>query len=296
VRITSNSIAAKSYTNLQASLARSERLQEQLSSGKQLSGPADAPGQAASALQLRNSLKVSEQYVRNADDGLAWLGAADTALQSVSTQLRRVRELAVRGASTGSNNALSNAAMATEVQQIRDGLLDTANTTYLGRPIFGGTVTGSLAFQENSPLPVTYVGDAGTVQRRIGPNAQVRADVSGTAAFGTPPASVFDVLNTLVNNLLTNPTAVGTDIAAIDTRIDAVLASLSDVGSRVNRTESLRQISSDQALALQSSLSELEDIDLPGTIVALKLQETAYQAALSATARVIQPSLLDWLR
>jgi flagellar hook-associated protein 3 FlgL len=47
---------------------------------------------------------------------------------------------------------------------------------------------------------------------------------------------------------------------------------------------------------LKNGLSDVENIDLPKTIVDLQLQEIAYKSALSATSRVIQPSLLDFLR
>jgi flagellar hook-associated protein 3 FlgL len=49
-------------------------------------------------------------------------------------------------------------------------------------------------------------------------------------------------------------------------------------------------------LDLRAQLSNVEDIDLPKTITELALQQTAYQAALAATAKVIQPSLVDFLR
>ena len=47
---------------------------------------------------------------------------------------------------------------------------------------------------------------------------------------------------------------------------------------------------------MTNSLAEVENIDLPKTIVELQMQEVAYKAALGATARVVQPSLLDFLR
>ena len=43
-------------------------------------------------------------------------------------------------------------------------------------------------------------------------------------------------------------------------------------------------------------MTDVEDIDLPKTITELQLQQTAYQAALAAGARVVQPSLVDFLR
>ena len=49
-------------------------------------------------------------------------------------------------------------------------------------------------------------------------------------------------------------------------------------------------------LNLRSSLAEVEDTDLPRTIMELQMQEIAYQAALGATSRAMQPSLLEFLR
>lgn len=296
MRITQQSIAMRTYDNLQASLARSARLQDQLSSGQQLSRPSDAPGQAASAMQIRGSLRTTEQYVRNADDASAWLVVADSALQGASSALLRARDLAVQGSSSGSQSLQAREAIADEIRQIRAGLLQTANTQYLGRPVFGGTVAGGAAFQETAGV-VTYAGDAGTVERRLGPNAQVRVDVSGTAAFGADGTNVFDVLEQLAVDLETDPPGpVSASITAIDSARDAVIAQLSDVGARTNRVDSLKQIGDSQVIELRANLSELENIDLPATIVQLQMQEVAYEAALGATARVLQPSLLDFLR
>jgi flagellar hook-associated protein 3 FlgL len=69
-----------------------------------------------------------------------------------------------------------------------------------------------------------------------------------------------------------------------------------DVGSRTTRIEQARTAATDAQLRLTTSLSEVENTDLPKATVDLKLQEVAYQAALGATARVMQPSLLDFLR
>jgi flagellar hook-associated protein 3 FlgL len=43
-------------------------------------------------------------------------------------------------------------------------------------------------------------------------------------------------------------------------------------------------------------VSDVEDIDLPKTISDMQLQQVAYQAALAAGAKVVQPSLVDFLR
>jgi flagellar hook-associated protein 3 FlgL len=292
VRITQQTIAARTYANLQSSLERSARLQDRLSSGRQLSSPSDAPGQSASAMQLRTSLRATEQYVRNADDAGGWLAAADTALRGVTEALQRARDLAVQGANTGTAAPSARQALADEVQELRETVLGLANTTYLGRPVFGGTVAGPTAFDATG----AHVGDAGTVLRRVGPNAQVRVDVDGPSVFGNGPGSVFDVLDRLATDLVASPAAVPASIDAIDAALSSVLAGASHVGARTNRVETMKQLSEDQVISARRHLSEVEDVDLPATIVDLQLQEVAYQAALGATARVLQPSLLDFLR
>ena len=55
-------------------------------------------------------------------------------------------------------------------------------------------------------------------------------------------------------------------------------------------------VNSSQSLSLQAKLSETEDVDLPKTIMELQMQQTGYQAALSITAKSLQPTLVDFLR
>ena len=69
-----------------------------------------------------------------------------------------------------------------------------------------------------------------------------------------------------------------------------------DVGTRTVRIEKAKAAAEDADLSLSSRLSEVENTDLPKATVELQLQQVAYQAALAATAKVMQPSLLDFLR
>ncbi len=59
---------------------------------------------------------------------------------------------------------------------------------------------------------------------------------------------------------------------------------------------SMRNATDEDLILTKQQLSEIEDVDLAEAIVQLQLEETALQAALSATARAVQPSLLDFLR
>src|SRR4051794_30992883 len=129
MRVTERGISTNSLNNLQRSLGRSSAVQEQLSSGKVINRPSDSPTGTVSALQLRAENRAIQQYSINANDGMAWLDMADTALSSTSTQVNRVRDLVLQGISTGSASDTSQAALAAEVDALRQSLVGIANTS-----------------------------------------------------------------------------------------------------------------------------------------------------------------------
>jgi flagellar hook-associated protein 3 FlgL len=137
--------------------------------------------------------------------------------------------------------------------------------------------------------------------RTVADGAKVQVDVKGSDLFGdeSPPAvdSVFDHLDKLAHALRTGDdaeiTAAITKLADDTKRMVNVQA---DVGARTNRVETARSVASDSILSLTNSLSEVENTDLAKATLDLSLQQVAYQAALGATARVLQPSLLEFLR
>ncbi|WP_433050879.1 flagellar hook-associated protein FlgL [Dactylosporangium sp. CS-033363] len=292
-RVTERSVATNTLANLQLNLQKNQDLQNQLSSGKQITKASDSPGGAVIAMQTRSDMATLNQYSRNGDDGMGWLNQADTALTSASTQLNRARELVLTGLSSGSaGSSQAREAIALEVDNLRGSMLDLANTQYLDRPIFGGTTSGDIAFDTNG----NYVGDTGSVNRTIGANASVRVDTDASSVFGSGTGNVFNTLQKIADDLRNNPAALQDDLADIDTAQKRVQTGLSGVGSRYNQVSQMQQAADNRVLDLRTQLSDVEDIDLPKTITELSLQQTAYQAALAATAKVIQPSLVDFLR
>ena len=295
-RITQRTVSQRTTGNLQLALRRLATTQEQLSSGRVISRPSDNPVGTVSALRLRSSIRQTEQFVRNAEDGLGWLGAADNALVSSLDQMRRVRDLTLQGAN-GSNGPNERRALAVEILAIRESLIGTANSQHLGRPVFGGTADGILPYDAAGSFQIAGAAATGVVERTIAPGERVVVNMAGPDIFGAEPGNLFQVLSDIANDLLANDTSnISTHIADLDGRIRNVTDALGEIGARTNRVETMKGRATDQIITLRTSLSEVEDIDLPATIMDLQLQETAYKAALSATARVIQPSLVDFLR
>jgi flagellar hook-associated protein 3 FlgL len=292
-RVTQNSIASRALTGLQGNLNRISKLQEQLTSGKQIRRPSDSPSGTASALGVRSEIRSVQQHSRNADNGLGWLATADTALTSALNQVRRVRDLTLEGMSTvTAGSAEAREALAVEIDQIRDSLINLANTRHGDRPVFGSTTAGGSAYTSAG----VYTGETEEVFRTVAEGVRVRVDTDGPATFGTGSGQLFTVLADISQALRTDPSSLGTTLGRLDTGMQRLQTQLSDVGARYNRLAQMRQTAEDRLLTLRTELSDVEDIDLPETIMHLQLQETAYQAALGATARAVQPSLMDFLR
>lgn len=292
-RVTQNMLSERSLYSLQSGLGRLSSLQEQLSTGRVLNRPSDSPTDTTSAMRIRSTLADIRQYGRNANDGNGWLSQIDAALTNANDQMLRARDLALQGANEGVAGQAVRDALAAEVDQIRAGLIDTANANYLGRPVFGGVTAGAVAYDAAG----AYVGTPGAVNRSVSEGTTLRVDVEGTTAFGPTGDSVFDHLDALATALRTGDQAtISASIMTLNADRDRITTTQTEVGSRQIRVEKAIQAAVDDELRLSGSLSEVENADLPRVIVDLQLQQTAYQASLAATARVMQPSLLDFLR
>lgn len=292
-RVTQGMLTQRAVGGLQSNLARLAQVQEKLSTGREINRPSDSPTDSTAAMRLSSAVARQEQHVRNADDASGWLGITDQALQSASAQLRRASDLALQGANSGALSSSSRQAIATELEQIREGLLATANTAYLDRPVFGGITAGASAYAADG----TFVGRDGEVNRSVGDGATVRVDVPGPTVFGPDGASVFDTLADLAAALRADDgAAVSTGITDVKAALARVTDALADVGTRTNRVDAARDRASAAVLTLGSAYTELTGVDIAATVMDLQMQEVAYKAALGAASRVVQPSLLDFLR
>ncbi len=291
-RVTHQTVQRSTLANLQQNLSRMSDLQGRLSGGKVITKPSDDPAGTSSALRLRADVRATEQYARNAADGVGWLTTVDSSLQRAVANMQQVRNLTVQGANTGTASAVTREAIATELEGLRDALLEQANTTYLGRSVYAGTSVGR-AYD-----PTTYAwsgvpGDA--VARRVGPESTVRADSSGADVFGEGATSVFALIDTIAAEVRGGGN-VSPRLTELDARLQTMLGELADVGTRYKQLETSQKAAEAARADAKGQLSAIEDMDLAETLVEIQAQEVAYQAALGATARVLQPSLLDFLR
>jgi flagellin-like hook-associated protein FlgL len=293
VRITQRAVALTSLQGLNRNLDAVGKLQQQLTSGRLISMPSDSPTGTNRAMQTRTDQSATAQQARNIGDAKSWLEQTDSTLQEMLDTTRRVRDLTVQGSSTGSQSAVSAQAIATEVKSLREGLLSLANRTNGSRPLFGGVTPGPQAYDASG----NFVGLAGPpVTRRVSDTEVIRVDTTGPEAFGPAGADLFAVVDKIATDVVANPANLATHLTDLDAVMKGMLTAVADVGARAARIDREEQVNADRSLSLQSRLAETESIDLPNTIMRLQMQQVGYEAALSATAKALQPTLLDYLR
>lgn len=301
MRVTTLMSSRATLRDLNDGLSRLTRLQNQLSSGKQIMRPSDDPYGASRALSLRGELGGLDQFQRNVDDGIGWLNTSDTALGQMSDVLARVRELLVQGG-TDTAGPSSRAAIADEIDQLTESVKQEADVQYGGRSVFSGTATDTAPYALGGAD--TYAGDAGTITRAIGPGVEIPINTDVRALLGDGQGARDDkLLNTLrdiADHLRGGTTADAdalrtTDLQRLDANLDVLNGIRADVGARTNRLDIAASRLSGLALNTTKLLSDTEDADMAQTITQYTTQQAAYSAALKAGANIVQTSLLDFL-
>ena len=276
MRISHQMLHQNSMANMNNSMGRFQKAYNEALTGKQVTKPSDDPHGAAKAMELKSALAANEQYERNTGEAKLWLDETDQTVYEMVNVMQRVRELAVKG----NNETLSpedRAAVAGEVEELTKQLRQFADTKVNGVDLFTKPAAGA----EATPKMMT-----------VGGGLNIQVNVTESTLLGED-AEMLTALETLSAGLREG-TAM--DLETIDAGINRLLTVSSEVGARTNRVESAENRMFDNTLQLKSRLSGITDIDTAEAITKLKSEESVYQASLAASAKIIQPSLMDFLR
>ncbi len=298
IRTTNNQSAVHVLDDLQRVSAHLQATQRKLSTGKEINQVEDDPVAAGRAMFLRSQVSDVRQYQKNINEALGFQDASESSMSAVQDIMKRAKELVVQaGNGTLDQTGLNN--IAAEIKQLVEAARQSMNGTYAGRYLFSGTATLTPPF----PAPaLTYAGDANTMQRVIGQGEQVDLNLRGWEAFSVPPTAsgqnVLQLLDKVATDLQAGNRAAlgGPDLQGVDAMLDQLSASRAQVGPRVNRLETQQTRLKDLELNVEDLLSKTEDADMAKAMVDFSMQQSIYQSALQSGARVLQPSLLDFLR
>lgn len=306
MRITNNMLINNMINYIGNNLTRMNGYQSQLATGKKIQVPSDDPVVAARALKLRTDVSEIEQYKKNVKDAQSWLDMTEDTLAKIGDVMQRVRELTVQGAN-GTNTPDDTQKINSEMEQLRDQLIHLGNTTYAGRYIFSGFKTDQKPLDE---ITGAFMIDIDTslenIKYEIGIGDDININVAGGDLFdhggnadsttGVPGRLISDLDSLIAELNVGNHNAVGDMLTAIDEDINNILRIRADVGARSNRLElSANRLESD-TLNFTKLMSENEDVDIAETIINLQNEENVYRASLAGGAKIIQPSLVDFLR
>jgi flagellar hook-associated protein 3 FlgL len=298
-------MSAAAQRTLQAQQSKLAQLQEKATTLDKISRPSDDPAATAQALDTRARLAANAQYGRNIDDGASWLNAADSALSQATNVMNRILDLTVQ-AGNGALNQAGKDAIAVELEGLNKDLLSTANSKHLGRNIFAGSSDAATAFSPAILADPSIPGDTGTppvfngvtggsVERRISADRTVRVDADGAAIFGSGSGSVFDAVTKTIESLRKGEDAT-VNLTNLQASFKNIVSGRAEIGTRQVQLERAGNVNTELEATLDAQKMGIEKADLGSVIMDLKLQETNYQVALAATARVLQPTLMDFLR
>lgn len=279
-----------------------ERLQTQIATGVRIERSSDDPVGAARLRALARLERRGETENENAARVEQDLSEASGQIDGMVLILQRARELAVAAANTPVG-AEGRAAIAAEIEQLEQSLLDRANgLSITGEPLFAGTGNAP-AFVRDASGAVIYGGNSQSIGVAVSPGIAIERGISGDQLLefdvnGTP-ASAFSVLSGLAFALrggAADPIAAAQDaLAGIDAALESTSRNQTIIGSRLDWVIAVQQGQETRALDIAEQRSQVADTDVSDAIVRLQQTLTALEASQATFTRISSLSLFNAL-
>lgn len=303
MRITNNMLINNMMLSLSNNLTRTAKYQEQLATGKKISLPSDDPIVASKSLKLRTDVAEIQQYKRNTDDATNWMEITESTMNQITEVVQRMREITVQAAN-GTNTTEDMEKIKEEAAQLRDQLINLGNATYAGRYIFSGYKTDKPLLNKDGTFNID-VANSEQIKFEIGIGDDINVNVPGSDLFnsglpateGTTKSSFVDTFDQIIAAMQNGDNAAVSGLVGnLDEQMNNLLRVRSGLGARMNRVELTANRLDDDNVNFTRLMSKNEDVDIAEAIMNLMNEENVYKASLSTGARVIQPSLVDFLR
>ena len=320
MRVTNNMLVNNMVYNLNQNLRALEKLQYQKATGKKFRVPSDDPIGVSKSLKFHTDISKIEQYHRNAEDALSWMTDTEAALNEIGTVLKRAMDL-TKDAANGTKTGEDLKKIKEEVDQLREHLIQIGNTTYSGRHVFSGYKTDEKLFDDDGMYNIELDKDE-IFEYNIGVSEKVKVNTIGTKVFGvvgwddtnkkidspdftsgiadknTKKPYLMAVLDELSAALDSgnDPEALQNAMGNLDKCHEQVLSVRSEVGAKMNRLELTKKKLETQHLGITELLSYNEDVDAGEISMQISMAQNVYVSSLMTGAKVIQPTLVEFLR
>lgn len=308
-RITNGMMINSFNRNLQANTKRMSAYQQQLATNRKLVRLSDDPVSVVKLVDAKGKLSDIEQYQKNLQDAGTWLTHTESALNEMNTILKRSFELATYAA----NDVLDDndrQAIAEEIGQLRDQIAALSNTALGSKYVFGGYNVSLAPFEPdpetgdievNGESMVYGDGDGEHIFYELNFGLDFDVAISANQFMGVGEDKNIYYQMTRFYQTLMDPETCNNDsirpfIGVMEDLQKDVLTNLADVGGRQSRIELMENRFAQDNINYTQMKSDIEDLDQAEAIMQFSMAEAVYRAALSVGGRVIQPTLVDFLK
>ncbi|RKY53456.1 MAG: flagellar hook-associated protein 3 [Candidatus Neomarinimicrobiota bacterium] len=293
MRITQSIIMRSLLQNVNSSKENINKHQTAIATGKEVRNSSSNPVRFARASRFRKTISRNEQYLKNINDAKGWLDTTTSLLDDISSTMIDAKEIAIQAADE-SNNAEDRRMFADKIDSVINDTINLANSTYLGKYVFGGTNTlGDKPFSYDG-VTVTYNGNSQNIDRRIAENYNVSINITGSQLEDTNLfSSLVDLRDALNSN---DTTSIQSSIENLSSTSEELFSLTSALGSVKNQLTMTEKRLDTANMNLSSYLSQTEDVDLSKAITEYNAEEMTYKAALSTTSDAIHLNLLEFIR
>ena len=302
MRVTNSIITRNSQSRLQANLQGLDRIREDISSGINLRKMSDNPTGGGEVVRVGSSMRALTQFRRNVDSGVARASAEENVLDQLTTALTRGIELGIAQANATANPQ-SRLIVKAEVDQLINFAANLGNTRIGDEYLFGGNRAGEAPFTTPAPATGSFsrltlagipVNPSGNMTLEIGDNVFVTPTHNGTEVFiDTDALDSLRALSTALSN--NDPVAIQSAADRITTASSNVQSLIGTQGARINELQTAKVNLNLMELTLKAFRSDLRDTEIDKAMVELVGKQTLYQAAMSATSRILGLSLANYL-
>jgi len=291
MRVTQSMLSNNMIRNLSTSYNKMGKLQSQLETGKKVNRPSDDPVVAMKGIGYRTQLGKVEQFQRNLGEVHNWLDSSDDALDKVGEAMKRANELVLQ-ANNGTLTKDDRLKALSELEQLQKHIQDLSNTKVGDKYIFSGTKTKTPLFGENGyPSDADEASFKGEVKIEVFDGISLDVNTDVVAMFKD-----IDKTFTDLKSAIESEEPLDDFIGQLSKQTDVLLETRANIGARQNRAELMEDRLSSQEVSATKLMSENEEIDYEKVITEMITQESVHRAALSVGSRIIQPSLVDFLR
>lgn len=307
MRVTNTLMSNSFLRSINGTSQRLYKYQEQMSTLKEVNRPSDDPLAIAKILDLNNSIKQNEEYRNTISDAIDWTNVQDSSLDSATSSLQRIYTLMQQGASD-SYNSEDRQALKSEIESEIETFVDSLNTNFGGKYIFGGKNTTSAPFEivydeDGGYAGINYNGadgdaNAGFLPKEIAQGVTVNLRTDGRVLFNDgEEGNIGDFFNDILTALDEDDAeALGGPLLDRASReMDNVVNYRTEIGAIYNRLDAAKDRNETEHLNLNSTLSNIQDVDLVEKYIQFNTENLAFEASLNMGARILQSNLLNYM-